>query len=332
MKAVRLNEPGGKLTLQEVPVPGPGPGEVLVRMAASPINPSDLGQMLGYSYSGERQFPYTPGIEGSGTVVAAGEGMLGRILNGRRVACSPKLTGDGTWAEYMVTSPKLCTPLKGDVSFEEGAMMLVNPLSAMAIMDIVKAGGHKAIVNTAAASALSGMIIRLGARYGVPIIHTVRREEQAAIVKERGGKYVLNSSEPDFGKRLGELAQELKATLILDAVAGQMTQTLAEAAPYGSTILLYSRLSKRDCVVNPRTAFVKHLKLHGWFLSNWIREMNLLQVLLLTRKVQGLLSNDLQTEVRARLPLSAAQEGLEAYLEKMTGGKVLFVIDPSKVG
>jgi NADPH:quinone reductase-like Zn-dependent oxidoreductase len=151
-------------------------------------------------------------------------------------------------------------------------------------------------------------------------------------VKERGGKYVLNSSEPDFGKRLGELAQELKATLILDAVAGQMTQTLAEAAPYGSTILLYSRLSKRDCVVNPRTAFVKHLKLHGWFLSNWIREMNLLQVLLLTRKVQGLLSNDLQTEVRARLPLSAAQEGLEAYLEKMTGGKVLFVIDPSKVG
>src|SRR5689334_9698127 len=246
MHSVQLDEPNGSLTLREVPVPHPQAGQVLVHMAAAPINPSDLGSLAGLSYSGKRQFPFTPGLEGSGTVIEAGEGFMPRLLNGRRVACSAQLTGDGTWAEYMVTSAQLCIPLNKNVSFEQGAMLLVNPLSAFAIMEIAQRGKHRAIVSTAAASALGGMVLRLGKRRALPIIHVVRRQAQVDLILEQGGEYILNSSDTDFPEQLGTLAHRLKATLLLDAIGGPMTQILAEAAPFGSTILLYSRLSGQD--------------------------------------------------------------------------------------
>src|SRR6266516_514081 len=113
MQAVQLDAPNGKLILRQVPVPHPRKNQVLVRMAASPFNPSDLGALAGASYQGERKFPFTPGLEGSGTVVEAGEGFMPRLLNGRRVACSARLSGDGTWAEYMVTSATQCVPVNG---------------------------------------------------------------------------------------------------------------------------------------------------------------------------------------------------------------------------
>jgi len=138
MRAVQLDEPYGKLECREIPVPRHGPNQVLIRMAAAPFNPSDLGAMMGATYGGVRKFPFTPGIEGSGTVVESGAGFLPRFLKGRRVACSAMLSGDGTYAEYMVTSAKLCMPLNRNVSLEQGSMLLVNPLSALAIFEIAR--------------------------------------------------------------------------------------------------------------------------------------------------------------------------------------------------
>src|SRR5215510_12492424 len=208
MHAVQLDEPNGNLTLREIPVPHPQAGQVLLRMAASPINPSDLGSLSGWSYTGARQFPFTPGLEGSGTVIEIGEGFMPRLLNGRRVACSAPLTGDGTWAEYMVTSAQTCVPLNKNVSLEQGATLLVNPLSALAMFKMAQQGKHRALVSTAAASALGGMILRLGKRYNIPIIHVVRRQAQADWVRGQGGEYVLNSSDADFVEQLRRMAQE----------------------------------------------------------------------------------------------------------------------------
>jgi NADPH:quinone reductase len=142
MQAVQLDEPNGELILREIAVPQPGPGKVLVRMAAAPINPSDLGTLRGYSYGKKAKYPLTPGREGGGRVVAAGKGLLPRLLLGRRVACAV-VTGSGTWAEYALTSARQCIPLKKKTSFEQGAMLLVNPLSALAIMDIARRGNTR---------------------------------------------------------------------------------------------------------------------------------------------------------------------------------------------
>ena len=331
MHAIQLDEPNGKLALREIPVPRPRPGQVLVRMAAAPVNPSDLGALSGLSYSGERRYPFTPGIEGSGTVVEAGSGLMPRLLNGRRVACSAPMPGDGTWAEYMVTAAQLCVPLDKHVSLQQGALLLVNPLSALAMFEIAKRGRHQAMVSTAAASALGAMLLRLGKRFAFPIIHVVRRQAQADLVRQRGGDTVLNSTDPDFVEQLRTAAQKLQATLLLDAIGGDMTQRLAEAAPYNSTILLYSRLSDQNSVLDPRTALIKNLHFDGWFLGNWLREKNLLQVLWLSQQTQSLMASDLQSTVTRRLPLAAAQQGIEAYYSNMTAGKFLLVANPSEV-
>lgn len=331
MHAVQLDEPNGRLTLREIPVPRPQAGQVLIRMAAAPINPSDLGSLSGLSYSGKRQFPFTPGLEGSGTVVEAGEGIMPRLLNGRRVACSALLTGDGTWAEYMVTSAQSCIPLNKNVSLEQGTMLLVNPLSALAMFEIAQHGKHRAIVSTAAASALGGMILRLGKRRHVPVIHVVRRQAQVEWVRGLGGEYVLNSSDADFVEQLRTMAHKLQATLWLDAISGSMTQQLADAAPSGSTILLYSRLSDQACIIDARTALIKNLHFDGWFLPNWLGEKNLLQVLQLSRQAQSLLATDLKSPIHKRVPLAAAQQGLETYVNHMSAGKILLVANPQEV-
>jgi len=330
MQAVQIDKPNGQLILREVPVPSPRAGQVLVRMAAAPINPSDLNQLSGGTYSGEAKFPFTPGREGSGTVVAAGAGFMPGLLNGRRVACS-SVAGDGTWAEYMVTSAQLCLPLNAGVSLEQGAMLVVNPLTALAMFEIAARGHHRAMVSTAAASALGGMLLRLGQRRGLPIIHVVRRPAQMQAVRELGGEHVLNSSDPDFVSQLCGLAEKLSATLLLDAIGGSFTQQLADAAPYDSTILLYSRLSGERCQIDPVTALIKQLHFDGWFLPNWIREKNLLQAFNLSRQAQSLLASDLKSPVQQRLPLAQAQQALETYVQNMTAGKVLLVADPQAV-
>ena len=331
MHAVQLDEPNGKLRLREIPVPRPQAGQVLIRMAAAPINPSDLGSLSGLSYSGKRQFPFTPGLEGSGTVIEAGEGIMPRLLNGRRVAGSSLLTGNGTWAEYMVTSAQLCIRLNKNVSFEQGAMLIVNPLSALAILEIAHRGKHRAIVSTAAASTLGGMLLRLGKRRNIPIIHVVRRQAQVEGIRKLGGEYVLNSSDADFVEQLRTMTHKLNASLLLDAISGSMTQQLADAAPYGSTILLYSLLSFQDCTIDSRTAFVKNLHFDGWFLPNWLGEKNLIQALQLSQQAQSLLATDLKSPIHKRFPLANAQQGLETYVNNMGAGKILLVADPQEV-
>ena len=254
-----------------------------------------------------------------------------RLLNGRRVACSALLTGDGTWAEYMVTSAQSCIPLNKNVSLEQGTTLLVNPLSALAILEIAQRGKHRAIVSTAAASALGGMILRLGKRRNIPIIHVVRRQAQVDWVRGLGSEYILNSSDPDFVEQLRTMAHKLKATLLLDAISGSMTQQLAEAAPFGSTILLYSRLSDQECSIDARTALIKDLHFDGWFLPNWFSKKNLLQVLQLSGQAQSLLGTDLQSPIHKRFPLAAAQRGLETYVNNMGAGKILLVANPQEV-
>src|SRR3972149_3926246 len=182
MRAVQLRAYDGKpdsVVVAELPMPHPGPGRVLVRVAASPINPSDLMFIRGL-YGFKKALPVVPGFEGSGTVVVAGGGLIARLLAGRRVACaaaSPELR-DGTWAEYMVTAARLAVPLRRDTDLEQAAMMLVNPLSAWALVDIARRAGHRAVVQTAAASALGRMVVRLAGRFGLAVINIVRRVEQ----------------------------------------------------------------------------------------------------------------------------------------------------------
>jgi len=329
MQAVVLGENGGPLKLRQIPVPKPGPGEVLIRMAASPINPSDLGFIRG-GYGFQKSFPIIPGFEGSGTVVSAGPGLLPRLWLGKRVACAVSGTG-GTWAEYLVTRAMLCVPLPKDLSLEQGAMMLVNPVSALAFFDLVKIEKHAAIVNTAAASALGKMLLRLGRRYRVPVISVVRRHEQVNLLHSIGAEFVLQSNDANFLDAFRILAQRLNATLILDAVGGKLGSQLLEAAPARSMLLMYANLSSEELILNPRELMGGDKRVAGFYLGNWAAKRSIFQTLRDVQRVQQLGNLELQSTIQNRLPLSDVQQAINLYQSNMTAGKILLVADREKI-
>ena len=331
MQAVNLDSYGGPVSVRQYPVPKPGPGQVLVRMAASPINPSDLAFLRG-TYKHRKPLPAIPGIEGSGTVVAVGPGLYPRLLLGRRVACSAlPTTGGGTWAEYMATSARLCVPLQKHITLEQAAMLIVNPLTALAFIEIAKRGKHAAIVNTAAASALGRMIVRLGHQNRIPVVSVIRRKEHVDLIHAVGGTYALDSSQPDFLVQLRTLTHRLNATLLLDAVAGSLTNQLLEASPSGSTVLVYGFLSPEVCRLDARALVSDDKRVAGFYLANWLARKNPLQVLQVTRQAQRLLATGLHTVVQRHLPLSFAQQAVDLYQDTSSAGKVLLVMDPDEI-
>lgn len=324
MKAVLIEREGSPLALGRIPTPHPSQGEVLVRVAASPINPSDLGFIEG-SYGGTRSLPAIPGFEGSGVVVATGPGLLPKLFRGRRVAFA---TGaGGAWAEYVAVPAVRCIPLSRKYPLEDAASLIVNPLTALAFFDIVREGRHAAVVSNAAASALGRMIVRLARQRGVPLINVVRRAEQVDLLRTLGAEHVLNSSEVGFPSQLRELARRLEATLILDAVGGAETHTLVEAAPPCSKILVYSALAGEPSRFNARTLIAEEKRIEGFYLGHWAQRKGLWRTVRDAWSVPRLATGPLQTRVHKRLSLAAAAEAVAAYKADMTAGKVLFVAD-----
>src|SRR4051812_23635805 len=145
------------LQVLERPVPNPRRGQVLVKITAAPCNPSDLLLLQG-KYGVLKKLPTVPGWEGAGNVIATGGGLLARWLRGKRVACALRSDRDGTWAEYFVANANNCIPLKAELPIEQGASLVVNPLTAMALLDTARKDGHSGAVHTAGASQLGRMM------------------------------------------------------------------------------------------------------------------------------------------------------------------------------
>lgn len=329
MRAVQLREYDGKpesITVGEIPVPRPGPGQVLVKVFASPVNPSDLMFIQGL-YGFKKSLSAVPGFEGSGTVVEAGAGAFPRFLKGKRVACAaadPKISG-GMWAEYVVTSAQLCIPLRKAVSLEQGASLLVNPFTAWALMDEARRGHHRAVVQTAAASALGRMIVRLGQRFSIPVINVVRRSEQVELLRAMGFEYVVNSSEEKFAEELRDVCRKLGATIGFDAVAGEMSGIVLRTQPPGARLLVYGGLSLAASQADPASLIFEGKRLEGFWLTGWLGSKSLISQLRIAGQVQKLLSSDLKTEFQAKVSLHDAAKALQQYAANMTAGKVLLM-------
>jgi NADPH2:quinone reductase len=329
MRAVQISAYDGKpesLRTVELPIPRPGPGEVLVKVAASPINPSDLMFLRGL-YGVKKPLPAIPGFEGSGTVVESGSGFLPRMLKGKRVAChaaDPKTAG-GLWAQYLVTPASACVPLKKAVELEPAAMMLVNPVTAWALVEEARRGGHGAIVQTAAASALGRMVVRLAHSRGIPVINIVRRPEQVALLRGLGAEHVLDSNSAGFDEILRDHCRKLDATISFDAVAGEMSGRVLRAQPKGARMVVYGALSLSAVQVEPGSLVFEAKSIKGFWLSAWLAKRSLFQRARIARQVQKLLASELQSDVRARYPLDQAARALREYAADMTGGKILLV-------
>lgn len=333
MRAVRLQayhedvtEAIRGLNVVEQPLPKPSRGQVLVKIEATPCNPSDLLFLQG-KYGVLKKLPAVPGWEGTGTVVASGGGWLAGWLRNKRVACGVRGDRDGAWAEYCLANARDCIPLKRRLPFTAAASLIVNPLTAIGLLDTARRDGHAAAVLTAGASQLGRMLLYLAGRAKFPLVCVVRREEQAQLLKSAGAELVLNSADVDFVEQLATACQQVNATAALEAVAGDMTGTLLSAMPQGSCVYVYGALSEEPCgAIDPIDLIFRNKTVTGFYLGEWLRTRGAFGVLRRANRIQRMLIDGLiATKVQRQIRLDEVSEGLLRYVESMTEGKVLIL-------
>jgi NADPH:quinone reductase-like Zn-dependent oxidoreductase len=225
----------------------------------------------------------------------------------------------------MVTPASRCVPLPDEISDEQGSMLLVNPMTAVAFFDMARRDGHRAIVNTAAASSLGRMVELLGRKKHTPVIHIVRNLKQKSTLINLGAQHVLISSEKNFSKELYTLARTLKATLVFDAVGGKLTRQILLAVPPDSTIVIYGNLSGDQPEIDHRSLVADNKKVIGFYLANSLKETNPVATIRNIVRVRKLLKDELTIPVQGRFSLEEAQTALDSYLGNMSAGKVLLI-------
>jgi NADPH:quinone reductase-like Zn-dependent oxidoreductase len=354
------------LTLEPVTLTPPGPDEVIVRVEAAPINPSDLGLLLGpadlatLQPGGTRDRPTltaaipqarlgamkarldTPmpvGNEGAGTVVQAGENVAG--LLGKKVG----MIGGAMYAEYRKIAARDCIPLPEGASAADGASMFVNPLTALAFVETLRAEGHKALVHTAAASNLGQMLNRICIADGVPLVNVVRSEAQAAILRDIGAKYIVDSSAEGFREKLTDAIAETGATLAFDAIGGgKLANTILHAmeaaanrnateySRYGSStfkqVYIYGALDLGPTELDRGYGFAWGVS--GFLLTPFLMKLGMEGTMRLRARVAAELKTTFASHYTATISLAEALDPtvVAAYAKKATGEK--YLIDPSR--
>ena len=355
-----------RLTLDPVAVADPGPGEIVVAVRAAPINPSDLGLLLGPADlstlrgDGSADAPVAiaavperrlagvearldqsmpVGNEGAGTVVRAGAGA--EALVGRTVA----LVGGGMYTRYRTVRAAEALPLPEGTTAEQGASAFVNPMTALAMLETMRAEGHHALVHTAAASNLGQMLVRLAAAEKVPLVNVVRSGEQAALLRAAGAAHVCDSSTPDFADALTEAVAATGATLAFDAVgggdlAGRILAAMERAANraggdysrYGSSVhkqvYIYGALDVRPTVLDRGFGFAWGVA--GWLLTPVLARLGGERVGAMRARVAAELTTTFASRYTATIGLREALDPavIAAYARRATGEK--YLLDPSR--
>lgn len=321
----QAGEPREVLRLQEdVPVPPLQRGEVLIRMLAAPINPSDLMYISG-RYGLQPTLPAVPGFEGVGVVESHGGGWLARLRCGRRVAVlGPRL---GTWAEYTIASARQVFPVPDDWTDEQAATFFVNPATALAMVRyVLQVPPGEWLLQSAAASEVGKMIIRLGQLYRFRTLNVVRRTEQIEELRRLGADAVLLASGEPLPQQVARLAPE-GVRYAVDCVGGDLgSQLLAALAPQ-ARCLIYGSLAEAPVQVDPRFLISTGLHIQGFWLARWLRQQNVLRLLRFFRSVRRLIQcGVLQSAIAATYPLEQFRDALEHAQRPGKGGKVLLRI------
>eukprot|EP00919_Chromeraceae_sp_WS-2016_P054537 GHVR01129616.1.p1 GENE.GHVR01129616.1~~GHVR01129616.1.p1 ORF type:complete len:345 (-),score=87.58 GHVR01129616.1:288-1322(-) len=321
IKHGKLNE---CFKVEEVPMPVLKYNEVLVKVDAAPINPSDVFFMKGVYGEEPPSLPHPVGLEGCGVVVATGGGYFTWGKTGKRVAFV--ISSGGSYGEYVVVNAKTCITLGDDVTPEVGASSIVNPLTCISMFDIIKTKKLKYVVHTAAASALGRMMIRMGISRGVSVVCVVRRKEQVDICKSEGALHVFNTSDDTFKEEFTTFVRTHGVKFGFDAVGGELTGTILNAMPGGSTVLVYGALSSEPCSnINPSDLIFKNKTLGGYWLTKDIETKSMMTMLGWISTVQKQIKSNLITKVRGTCDLDVDKfcKSLKDYADTMSDGKML---------
>ncbi len=302
----------------ELPVPVPKAAQVLIKVRTASVNPSDIHFIKG-EYGQPRVKGAAAGFEGCGDVVATGTGA--DALLDQRVAFVA--AGSGAWAEYVVTQAQMCIPLRSEISDEDGAAQIVNPLTAMAMVDIARAEGE-AFVVSAATSQLGKLMCSLGRDLGLKPIALVRRAETVEMLKGLGAAEVVVTSDTDAPTRFATISADLKPRVFLDAVADQLSEQVFCAMPNGARWICYGKLSTEMPKLTQMGQLIFMSKrIEGFWLTRWMMDTPPADQMRVVSEVQARFADGRwRTDVSARLSLREVLPNLADALKK-SDGKVI---------
>jgi len=357
-----------EISLVDVPTPEPADDEVVVRIEAAPINPSDLGLLVGAAdmstakASGTKDAPVITakvpdgamramgaridqslpvGNEGAGVVIKTGSSDAAKALMGKTVS----MIGGAMYSQYRTLKARDCQPLPEGTSAAEGASWFVNPLTALGMTETMRREGHKALVHTAAASNLGQMLNKICIKDGIPLVNIVRSKEQAEILHKIGAKYVVDSSVPSFLDDLTNALVETGATIAFDAIGGgklagdilncmeiAINKTAKEYSRYGSSVhkqvYVYGALDIRPIEL-PR-GFGMAWGVGGWLLTPFLQKIGPADIGRLRQRVVSELKTTFASHYTKVVSLQETLDpaNIAVYAKRATGEK--FLINPNK--
>jgi len=357
-----------ELSLAKVELPEPGPDQVLVKVEATPINPSDLGLLLGpidmatakSAGSGngikvtakvaEASLPFLAarldqalpvGNEGAGTVIKASSSEAAQALLGKTVS----MVGGGMYTQYRLLKATDCQPLPAGTTAAEGASWFVNPLTALGMTETMKREGHKALVHTAAASNLGQMLNKICQEDGIGLVNIVRSAEQAKLLRGIGAKHVVDSSAPGFTDDLTQALVETGATIAFDAIGGgklasqiltcmeiALNKTAKVYSRYGSTthkqVYVYGGLNTGPIELVRNYGMAWGVG--GWLLTPFLQKIGRPEQVRLRERVVNSLKTTFASHYTQVVSLPEALElkNIAIYNKRATGEK--FLINPNK--
>jgi NADPH2:quinone reductase len=357
-----------ELSLAEEALPQPAANEVVVRVEAAPMNPSDLGLLFGAADMRTAKAGGTPdrpvvtatvpelgmksmaarldqsmpvGNEGAGVVVAAGSSPEAQALMGKTVA----VLGGAMYTQYRCIPAAQCMELPEGATPAEGASSFVNPLTALGMVETMRREGHKALVHTAAASNLGQMLNRICIQDGIGLVNIVRKKEQEDLLRGLGAKYVCDATSPTFMQDLTEALVATGATLAFDAIGGgklagqiltcmeaALTKTATEYSRYGSTTLkqvyIYGGLDRGPTEFT--RGFGMTWGMGGWLLFPFLQKIGPEGA----QKLKARVAKELKTTFASRytkevsLVEALRLDEIAVYSKHATGEK--YLLNPSK--
>lgn len=352
-----------ELSLHDVPVPSPAANEVLVRVEASPINPSDLGVLIAgadmsiatvagtpehpvvtatlgdgalQGLSARVDKPLPVGNEAAGTVVAAGSSPAAQSLIGKTVG----IAGGGMYAQYRAVDASACLVLPEGTTAKDGASSFVNPLTALGMLETMRREGHSALVHTAAASNLGQMLVKLCSKDQVPLVNIVRKPDQEELLRSLGAVHVCNSASPSFAADLVEALKATSATVAFDATGGgtlasqilsgmeqAANATATEYSRYGSSVhkqvYIYGGLDTGPTTLT--RSYGMAWGVGGWLLTPFLGSIGAEDIARLRARVAAELTTTFASAYTREVSLAGMlrPEAFHAYVKRATGEKFL---------
>ena len=334
MRGLAMTALGSILKIHNLPIPVLKSNQVLVKMNAAPINPSDIGYVQGiYGNTKATHFPCVPGFEGVGIVDKVYD-SCNYYLIGKRVSVYNDVSSKdyvGTFAEFTRVEAHRLIELSNIPHDEQAACANINPMTALGFLHICSKEGHKSVIQTAAASQVGKIFLRLCLRNNINVINIIRKEEEANEIRQFGTKLILNYMESDFIPKLQKEISEYQPSIVFNAVGNDLTSKLLKELPNDSQIVQYANITLKPLGEFYSEEFLfKNKSIKGYWFSKYLDKLHPLESKLMRLYIGSEFDrkedNIFKSSIQKVIDFSKYEEAKAIYLKNMTKGKVVLKI------